>query len=113
MQSCIEAIIQSHPYPCYDYHIEEKRLSAIFQFARAMPLHFVPSTPDMIQLHEDTRDQLEDEKTKLERQIDSMLKTKKDLEDRIKAKDETIENLRGLSASISNVKVDDKKRKRS
>jgi len=94
-----------------DYHVEEKRLSAIFQFARAMPLHFVPSTPDMILLHEDMRDQLEDEKTKLERQIDSMLKTKKDLEDRIKAKDETIENLRGLSDSISN-KVDDKKRKR-
>ena len=97
----------------YDYRIEEKKLSAIFQFARAMPLHFVPSTPDMILLHEDTRDQLEDEKTKLERQIDSMLKTKKDLEDRIKAKDETIENLRGLSDSVNNVKVDDKKRKRS
>ena len=77
-----------------------------------MPLQFVPPMPDMLLLHKGVRDQLEDEKTKLERQIDSMLKTKKDLEDRIKTKDKTIENLEELSDSISNVKLDDKKRKR-
>ena len=27
-----------------DYHVEEKKLSAIFQFAKAMPLLFVPET---------------------------------------------------------------------
>ena len=93
-----------------EYHIEERKLSAIYQFALTMPLQFVPSMPDMLLLHKETRDQLKEENIKLERQIARLLQTKKEVEDRIKVKDKTVENLQEL---LDSVKMDDKKRKRS
>jgi len=70
--------------------INARKLSSIYQFARAMPLNFVPSSSDMILLHEEARDQLESKKNELERQI-------VELEDKIKVKDETIKYLHGVS----------------
>ena len=77
-------------------HIDQRKLSAIYQFARAMPLLFVPSLPDMLLLHMNARDQLEKEKMETERQIAIMLKAKEELEHKLKAKDGTIEKIRHL-----------------
>ena len=82
--------------------INARKLSSIYQFARAMPLKFVPSSSDMIPLHKEARDQLEDQKKELERQI-------VELEDKIKVKDETIKYLYGVSGSSNDLLT--KKRK--
>lgn len=49
--------------------IDARKLSSIFQFARAMPLEFVPSPSDITLLHKEARDELEVKKNELESQI--------------------------------------------
>ena len=71
-------------------NIKARKLSGIFQFARAMPLQFVPSPSGMLRLHEEARDQL--------------IKAKEELEDKIKVKDTII-------ASYSSIDLLSKKRK--
>ena len=88
--------------------INARKLSAIYQFARAMPLEFVPSPSCITLLHKEAKDELEDKKMELERQIASkeaeirsMIKAKEKLEDKIKAKDEIIRHRCGISDRLA------------
>ena len=72
--------------------VDKRKLSAIYQFALAMPLQIIPSPSDISQLHKEVRDQLKNKKMELERQI-------VELEDKIKAKEKIIEHRCGISDS--------------
>jgi len=65
--------------------IEARKLSAIYQFARAMTLEFIPSPSDILLLHKEARDRL--------------IKAKEELE----AKDEIIQHRCGISDSIDSL----------
>jgi len=87
-----------------------RKLSSIFQFARAMPLGFVPSPSDVSLLHKEARDQLVNKKMELESQIATMIKSNEELEDKIKVKDKIIKDRLEISDSIGSLT---KKRKHS
>jgi len=89
--------------------INARKLSAIFQFARAMPLQFIPSPSDITLLHREARDELEVKKEELESQITTMIKAKEELEDKIKVKDKIIKDR--LEVSGSSIDSLTKKRK--
>ena len=84
-------------------NVRTRKLSAIFQFARAMPLKFVPSPSDVLQLHKEARDQLENNKKELESQITTMIKANEELEDKIKVKDKIIKDRLEISDSIGSL----------
>ena len=67
--------------------IDSRKLSTIYQFARAMPLEFIPSPSDILLLHKEVRDQL--------------IRAKEELEDKIKAKDEIIRHRCGISDRLA------------
>ena len=104
--------------------IDSRKLSSIFQFARAMPLKFVPasrfmhpSVVSLIQLKEDRNNTLESKyrelqqrNSELEKQvvakdaeIASMREAKEKSDDVLKAKEEEIKDLYGRLDSIVNV----------
>ena len=83
--------------------IEARKLSAIYQFARAMPLEFVPSPSDVSLLHKEARDELVNNKMELESQITTMIKAKEELEDKIKVKDKIIKDRLEVLGSIDSL----------
>ena len=83
--------------------IEARKLSSIFQFARAMPLEFVPSPSDVSLLHKEARDQLVNKKMELESQIATMIKAKEEVEHKIKVKDRIIKDRLEVSDSIGSL----------
>ena len=89
--------------------IDARKLSSIFQFARTLPLEFVPPPSGITLLHREARDELEVKKNELESQIVTMIKAKKELEDKIKVKDKIIKDR--LEVSDSSIDSLTKKRK--
>ena len=89
--------------------IDTRKLSSTFQFARAMPLEFIPSPSDITLLHREARDELEVKKKELESQITTMIKAREELEDKIKVKDKIIKDR--LEVSGSSIDSFTKKRK--
>ena len=81
--------------------IRTRKLSAIFQFARAMPVEFVPPPTEMLLLHEEAKDQLKEKSLRLERRIANLLENKKELDDEIKVKGETIKHLQDSIGSFT------------